>query len=176
MELQPISTRGDKPKRGTVYCLVEIDCRNTDQQMISGGFLVPKGVSTVRIQQDELKLLQALVEDQQGEVVRAAEQYERDLQEYIAAGIDPETLPTDRAQRVEELRATFPGSVSAVFRHALKREMRPFASVKVLKENILADDEDERVSAEEIMSARIATAVAAALKEGFQSQSNQQRK
>lgn len=174
MELQPISTRGDKPKRGTVFCLVEIDCRNTDQQMISGGFLVPKGVSTVRIQQDELKLLQALVEDQQSEVVRAAEQYERDLQEYIGAGIDPETLPTDRAQRVEELRATFPGSISAIFRHSLKREMRPFASVKVLKENLLADEEDERVSAEEIMSARIATAVAQAL--SAERQQNPQRK
>lgn len=176
MELQPISTRGDQPKRGTVFCLVEIDCRNTDNQMIPGGFLVPKGVHRVRIQTSDLKVLEAQVEDKQEEVDRAGEQYERDLKEHIAQNLDDSVLPSDRAQRIEELRATYAGSQSAVFRRTWKREIRPFASVKVIESGLLADADNDRVTAEEVTAARVATAVTAALEARQQQPQNQQRK
>lgn len=176
-ELQPISTRGDKPKRGTPFALVEIDCRNTSSQLIPGGIIVPNGVHRARVEQSVVPVLMSQVEDRQDEVVRAGEQYERDLQEHIAKHMDESTLPSDRAQRVEELRATFSGSPSAIFRASLKREMRPFAGVKVIESGLLADEDDDRVAAEEKIGARIAAAVAAALEaRQTQSQPQQQQK
>lgn len=158
----PVSERADKPKRGTLLVVIEIDCANTDLQMIEGGFNIPKGVSQVKIPRRDLPKVMAMIETRMDKVAESKEQLERDIEEFIANGLI-DVKPEEVAEKSAQLRAQFSGSAPARFRDLMKRDMLPFASVKIIEDDVLAEDDEEKVSGEEAMAARIAQAVASGM-------------
>lgn len=163
MELSQVTTRPEPVKRGETFALLKIDCRYCDAQVIPGGYIVPTGVHTALVNEREVAAVKAMVEDKPEAVERAKAQYEVDLSDYITANSDGDMTDSDRQARKEQLTQMFTSSPSAIFRRDNKRDIRPFASVEVVEAGLLAPNEEERTSAEELMAGRIAKAVKEAM-------------
>jgi hypothetical protein len=168
--VKPVSDRV-KYERDAKMTEIEIDCR-VAMQPIPGGLIVEQGVKRYRVSTSDLPIVMAMTQspEQQQRFERATEQHERELQFLIDSddnvagfrkrGIDvpkdgaapPSVEQLELMTRIKELRDTYPSSPEAqllrLFPGVDASGLNPFASVRVIADNIVNPADAERIAME----------------------------
>lgn len=146
-------------EKGTLFARVEIDCANTMQQVIPGGYLVPAGVHVARVKRADVPAIQAMVEPFQSRISELAENADLDLQRSLDEGLLGVEGDEERAARRAEIIALNTSSVAGRFQDRHGRAMLPFASVKVIEDNLLAPVDDDKATADGLLAKQIIAAL-----------------
>lgn len=163
IELQvPRDTRPTAVHRRDPMTRVRITCR-TNNQVIPGGYVLPKGDTTCLVYTPDLPAIMALIERDAGKIQEAEGYFLKQVEESIKEELHSITDAEVRSQRLARAREEYSGSVEGMFHFLHKRDIKPLIDVVVLDENIPAPVQQQQVEQQSFLAQTIAKEVATAL-------------
>lgn len=158
----PQDTRPNAIQRRDPMTRVRIQSR-TDNQVIPGGYILPRGESTCVVYTPDLPAIFAMIEREPQAIAQAEEFFIKAVENEIRDELrDISDLDAKRA-RLSKARQEFSGSIEGTFHFLHKRDILPLISVEILDENIPAPVNQGQVEHQSFLAITIAREVASAL-------------
>lgn len=158
----PRDSRANALQRRDPMVRVRIKSR-TDNQVIPGGYVLPKGESTCLVYAPDLAAIRLMIEPEPQAIVQAEAFFLKSVEAEIKDELRDISDPEAKQARLMKARQEFSGSVEGTFFYLHKRDILPLESVDVLEENIPAPVNQGQVEQQSFLAVTIAREVAQAL-------------
>lgn len=161
-ELQlPRDSRANAVQRKDPMVRIKVKSRS-ENQLIPGGYLLPRSEVTCLVYEPDLPVIQAMVEDDPAAIAQAEMFFMKSIESSI--GDELASLTEDaKAARLIQARQEYSGSVEAKFKDLFKRDIRPIEKLEVMERNIAAPAQQQVVDQQTFLASTIAKEVATAL-------------
>lgn len=162
-ELQlPRDSRANAVQRKDPMVRIRVKSR-TENQVIPGGYILPRGESTMLVYEPDLPVIQAMVESDPEAMKQAEIFFTKSVEQSIRDELMTISDEQARVARITQARQEYSGSVEAKFKDLFKRDVLPFESVEVLEKGIPAPVQQQQVEAQSFLAMTIAREVTAGL-------------
>jgi hypothetical protein len=141
---------------------VRIKCR-TENQLIPGGYLLPRGESICLVYAPDLPTIEKMVEPNPAAIAQASQFFAVEVEDSIRDELQAISDDEVRASRLAKAREEYSGSMEAKFKDLYKRDLLPLESVEVMERDIPAPVQQQQVEQQSFLATTIAKEVTAGL-------------
>jgi len=158
----PRDSRANALQRRDPMVKVRIKSR-AENQVIPGGYILPKGESTCLVYAPDLPVIQAMIETEPQAIAQAEAFFLKAVEQEIKDELRDIPDEEGKRARLSKARQEYSGSVEGTFYFLHKRDILPLDSVEVLETGLPAPVNQGQLEQQSFLATTIAREVAQAL-------------